>query len=391
MAIFSTTDGVQCPEIFSHSTSPICVENTDPDRAHPLLDALWRSPNRCHQIGTLDRGTKQFKHIPVKDASEAAELAVQLSGRGIDVYFACAEYLTSKNRQAANASGAWGFWLDIDCGAAKAAAGAGYATCEDALQAVADFCIKAELPLPTHIVNSGSGLHVYWALVSVVPSEFWPTNAQKLKALTKALGFLADDTRTADIASVLRVPGTLNFKYEPPRPVKLIFAAPDFIRPSTMLRAIHEAHGRLCQAATSRHSISSNDASARHASKVPTGTGSTLTKQAKLRLLQAVLVRLDPDIGYRDWFTVAAGVYNETGGCEEAFELFDRWSSTGKKYKGVRDTRNLWRSLRPDHPTPITMASLHLMVEANGHDWLEVYASAEDGFPVIDNDAEGGN
>lgn len=354
-----------------------------------LLGALWRSAGRHHQIGVLDRKTKQFRHIAVKDAGEAAELAAKLAAIGAEVYFACAEYLTQQSRQTANASGAWAFWLDIDCGAAKAATRTGYASCEVALKALAEFCNSAALPYPTHIVNSGGGLHVYWALANAIRCEFWPEHAKKLKALTKALGFLADDSRTADIASVLRVPGTLNFKYEPPRPVELILAVTEFIQTSSMLRALDEAHCRLCQTAKSQQDIVSKSANDHHAGNVPTGTGSTLTKEGTLRLLQAVLMRLDADCGYDDWFRITAGIFHETGGSRAGFALFNNWSKTGKKYSGKRETSTKWKSLRPDHPNPVKMATLRRMVEADGHAWIDVCADAEGSFDTInDRDCE---
>ncbi|MFO7459465.1 MAG: hypothetical protein R6X07_02495, partial [Desulfatiglandales bacterium] len=110
----------------------------------------------------MDRQTKQFTNIPVKGALDAAERAHKLSDAGMDVYFGCAEYETPDSRTASNASGAWGFWMDFDCGEAKAEAGKGYPTPEVAKQAISTFCSDTGLPAPTHDVDSGGGLHVYW-------------------------------------------------------------------------------------------------------------------------------------------------------------------------------------------------------------------------------------
>ena len=60
------------------------------------------------------------------DVRGAAELVHRLSSQGEEIYFACAEYSTSDGRTAANALGAYAFWLDIDCGATKVADGKGY-------------------------------------------------------------------------------------------------------------------------------------------------------------------------------------------------------------------------------------------------------------------------
>jgi hypothetical protein len=162
------TDGksIKVPPI---CTSPEAQEQS-PDVHHPanpsgnlLLGAMWRSPDLCHQLGTLDR-QKRFKNLPVDGVDDAIVQAVKLSSEGIDVYFACAEYQTPDSRAAANASGAYSFWMDIDCGEDKAAAGKGYATVEEAEEALRKFCKDAGLPQPTHIVHSGGGLHSYWVV-----------------------------------------------------------------------------------------------------------------------------------------------------------------------------------------------------------------------------------
>src|ERR1035438_10586114 len=178
-----------------------------------LLEDLWGSPNRSHQLGTLDRQTGKFRNIPVNGVADAVRHTLALSDAGKEAYFACAEYLTPNTREAANVSGAWGFWMDIDCGEEKAAAGKVYATVLDAEIAVRGFCEYVGLPKPTHIVYTGGGLHVYWVLDRVVDRAIWQACAAKLKRLTKAHGLLVDDSRTADIASVLRMPGTRNYKY----------------------------------------------------------------------------------------------------------------------------------------------------------------------------------
>ena len=133
-----------------------------------------------------------------------------------------AEYKTPDSRKAPNAAGAWGFWMDVDVGEDKAKSGKGYASIEEARQSLQEFCMKASLPFPNYVVCSGSGLHVYWALTGFIEREQWQETARQLKALTKAHGFLADDSRTADIASVLRVPGTMNYKTNPPKEVVLL-------------------------------------------------------------------------------------------------------------------------------------------------------------------------
>ncbi|MDP1657744.1 MAG: hypothetical protein Q8L73_00135 [Methylotenera sp.] len=189
--------------------------------AEALLTAMWRGDS-IHQIGTLKNGN--FKNIPVKSIPDALQLATELSAKGFDVYFACGEYATPENRKASNALGAWGYWFDIDCGEAKAAKGLGYTTKKEANTSLLDFIKQTKLPYPDFIVDSGNGLHVYFCSDEFIPKSEWQAGARKLKALTKQYGLLADDTRTADIASVLRFPNTSNYK-DPssPKEVKVVY------------------------------------------------------------------------------------------------------------------------------------------------------------------------
>jgi hypothetical protein len=112
-----------------------------------------------HFIGVLDRGTDNFKNLPVTGADDAVRRVLALSGAGYDTFFACSEFAAPTSRKASNASGAYGFWVDLDCGEEKYTAGKGYQTADDALKATIKFCNRVEIPETTHIVSSGGGLH----------------------------------------------------------------------------------------------------------------------------------------------------------------------------------------------------------------------------------------
>lgn len=170
-----------------------------------------------------DSGTR---NIPCDGIEELTKEILRRDQLGQNVYHACATYLDGSSRKASNAAWMKAFWLDIDCGAGKAATGVGYATKEEALKKLQSFCRDAGLPRPM-IVDSGGGLHVYWPLTTAIPPSRWKTPADKLKQATKASGYLADQSRTADAASILRPAGTHNRKYDPPRRVELLCDAND--------------------------------------------------------------------------------------------------------------------------------------------------------------------
>jgi hypothetical protein len=79
-------------------------------------------------------------------------------------------------------------------------------------QRLADFAIP-----PSIIVNSGGGLHPYWLLRQPLDLQRDYRGAQSiLRRLAKGVADVVD-VSVSEPARVLRVPGSLNFKYAPPR------------------------------------------------------------------------------------------------------------------------------------------------------------------------------
>lgn len=213
---------------------------------HPLIAALWGADNGHHFIATQDPRTSAFHTHPAENAEVACRVAAENTTKGLNVFHACSTYRTAEKRTAENVESVKAFWLDIDCGKLKAESGQGYATQVEAANAVSDFCSKAGLLTPNFLLNSGNGLHAYWILEKSIGAQLWKAFASKLKELTKALGLKADPSRTADPASLMRFPGTLNLKGEKPLPVELIGAPSESIRVQPMLDAIGAAHERFC-------------------------------------------------------------------------------------------------------------------------------------------------
>lgn len=133
---------------------------------------------------------------------ELANYISQQDGLGRTIYHACASFETPNNRKAENALGAKSFWLDIDAGIGKP-----YESAIDAANAVCVFVQKLCLPHPIY-VGSGNGIHVYWPLHEMVDAETWKRYAQGLKHFAHNNTLEVDRARTADLASVLRTPGT---------------------------------------------------------------------------------------------------------------------------------------------------------------------------------------
>ncbi len=79
---------------------------------------------------------------------------------------------------------------------------------------------RAPLP-PSSVVHSGGGLHAYWHLVEPLDAVTERERAESL--LRRLAAYFTSDVYVAEVARVLRVPGTLNYKakYGEPRPVVL--------------------------------------------------------------------------------------------------------------------------------------------------------------------------
>ena len=167
-----------------------------------LLDVRYRT--RGHQLARCFLGL---------DTPQAARALVTL-GAQTDVYVGCAMRVRRRGRREDVAPTAL-LWADCDDLAASAT-------------------MHAFAPPPSMIVASGSpaNTHAYWALTHPLPTEELEYANHRL---AQALGA---DPHCADAARILRVPGTLNHKHDPPRPVRLLDYSPTRYRPVELYTAL---------------------------------------------------------------------------------------------------------------------------------------------------------
>ena len=147
---------------------------------------------------------------------DALAKAYELDQEGLDAYFALATFDEDGSRKNDNVRELRSFFLDLDCGVGK-----DYETQSEALVSLRLFCKELKLPTPM-LVNSGRGVHVYWALEEPVAPAEWLPVARRLKELCIEHNVYADPVVTADVSRILRVPGTHNHKDSPPKPVAFI-------------------------------------------------------------------------------------------------------------------------------------------------------------------------
>ena len=185
-----------------------------------------------HYLGLMTAGKPGVLHYPYTSLKDMAAAVAEFDKRpGITVFHACGTYrepfvmegIKKRYRTPPNWNEAKSLWVDLDCGVEKAAAGEGYIDKKAAAAAVIEFCKKTGFPKPLAII-SGNGLHFYWPFVTAIPSKEWVQLATMFKSVLKHFGVLADPTRTADFASILRPVGSHN-KKDPDnhKPVKVLW------------------------------------------------------------------------------------------------------------------------------------------------------------------------
>lgn len=197
-----------------------------------LEHVLPRAGPYCIVAGRL----KPWWHLPAEDLDEAAAIALKNDRDGYDVWFAVGALIKAKSydatlnngeggfrtvRAGSNIRGLRSYTMDIDAGGGRA-----YETTDHAASALLAFSRHYKFPQPT-VIQSGSGLHVYWTLTEEVPEAEWEAHGKVLAEMAAQHGLKIDAARTHDSSSVLRVVDTHNFKpgYDAPTVTALMVGA----------------------------------------------------------------------------------------------------------------------------------------------------------------------
>lgn len=94
-----------------------------------------------------------------------------------------------------------------------------------------------------------------------------------------------------------------------------------------------------------------------------------------------VLQALSPDIEYHRWLRVGMAIFHTTGGSAEGLDLFDAWSSAGRKYRHRREIEIKWRSFNLDMPKPVTIGTLIHIARSEG---VNTDALLKEQFEIIE-------
>lgn len=181
-----------------------------------FLNTVLPDTGRYCVVGIRDKHIKQFFVPNIEDIVDA----VGNANPGWNMFYACSTYFEEddEHRTADNVMLTKSFWVDLDIGDHPKK----YKSQVLALEALREFYKELGLPRPL-IVNSGGGIHAYWVTDEPMEYSLWKPIAEKLKAVCVAKKLKIDATCTADAARILRVPGSLNYKEESPRPCEVMF------------------------------------------------------------------------------------------------------------------------------------------------------------------------
>lgn len=302
-----------------------------------------------YYLALIEKGTGKVVHKPFTDLTDMASAVGKFNTDDrFNTYHACSSYQEAsieldgkrKFRVPENWGRAKAFWIDLDCGAEKAAKGDGYPTKKDAVVAVSTFCKQQGIPQPM-LVDSGNGIHCYWPLTKSIKHEAWRKIAYAFKAVLSHFGVLADPTCTADFSRILRPVGSFNKKKDA-KEVKLLKNA-EPIDPAVFAGIIRELV-KLAPAAVEAPQTAPaglNDDLLGHAyPEIPTYAEEVANRCAQVSVMRDT----KGDVNYEHW----RGVIGIIKHCEEGIELAADWSSrraeTGHTQNDILVRYETWSS-----------------------------------------------
>ncbi len=144
------------------------------------------------------------------DVETALTVAQNFIDKKFNVYFTPGTYSGNRRRQA-ECLYVKSFFLDLDVEHGKNR----YESKDAAVEDLQRFCGEINWPIPV-LIDSGGGIHAYWILDEALPADQWDLYAESFKQLCIDKGLIIDEAVPADSARLMRVPGTSNYRYDPP-------------------------------------------------------------------------------------------------------------------------------------------------------------------------------
>ena len=192
-------------------------------------------PPRGWYVGFATKTDQRPLQYSFKTLEGLLAWLTRLDNGGYTTYYACAAFREFQvwdekqrkfvRRTHENFLAAADLWADVDT--RESHAKAKYVDQEEAARAILAFCQHVGLPPPLW-VSSGGGVHVHWPLAEELELAEWEIYARGFRAAADDFGLAIDARKTLDGSAVLRVPGSHNYKFDPPRVVQAGEAVPRY-------------------------------------------------------------------------------------------------------------------------------------------------------------------
>ena len=177
-----------------------------------FLRTVWPADGYACIVGIKNKRIAQ-SFAAVYDGQQILAHINASAVAGADTYFAPLTSNTPNERTQNNACCGRTLFLDLDIDAGNHKK---FGNVIEAVSALQGMVKRTKLPIPTYVINSGYGLHIYWVMDTTLIAADWMVLAKQFKDLLlkqrEQHDFKFDPTVPADSARILRVPGTYNYK-----------------------------------------------------------------------------------------------------------------------------------------------------------------------------------
>ena len=284
-----------------------------------LLNKIWGEAEgfRCVVSGKMKHDYLGHNDVPIP--------------ANRDTWFAPSIF-KSASRKAENVVSSRAFYLDIDCKEGT------YEGITEAAAAVLDFADRLGLSSPC-VVRSGNGIHCYWILTRHINTQKWLQVAKALQLACADLGLQADHSVTKDIARILRVPGTFNYK-DPknPKPVELLTEITE-VKYEELEEALADYIYQVDLAAEAKES---NKQFGIEYVQTPKDANTIADGCAQVRMLRDTRGNLPEPVWYAGLGVIAL--------CTDGIELAQKWSAGHPDYN-ARSTERKFERAKEFAPT----------------------------------------
>lgn len=198
---------------------PVCQDKCDGGQLRFLQTFLAALPNGNELLffGRKMNDGRMRQEAIFADVLRKAVATGNLTINGNDVYIVPNTLASTENRQKDNVGHLIAFFTDIDYAKLKKHRNK---RPEEVAAEILEQCRQHKMPLPSFIVYTGHGLHVWWVLQNPVDSRFIHVWDEIQLSIHSEFHSFGADARARDAVRFLRVPGTTNAK-EKDKPVRV--------------------------------------------------------------------------------------------------------------------------------------------------------------------------